>query len=214
MKLGIVGTGAMGQVLYEYALQEGTFDEIFLIEPTEQNPWPQGCLDLIIDFSHPSAIQEIYQYCLEEEGNIPVVLATTGYGMEEELVIRLLERICPVVRKSNFSRGMAVMEELCKVAAERFSSICDIRLSEIHHTKKKDTPSGSAINLCKMVGVGPNDSQKVQSLRMGTVFGEHTVYFALEDEVLEIKHTALSKKIFAIGALEAGKKLINLDLMG
>jgi 4-hydroxy-tetrahydrodipicolinate reductase len=103
---------------------------------------------------------------------------------------------------------MSVMEELCHTAARKLMPDCDIRLLEIHHTKKKDAPSGSAVTLCRMTGLDPEDRELVQSLRMGTVFGEHTVYFAMEDEVLEIKHTALSKRIFAIGALEAGKRLM------
>lgn len=212
MNLGIVGTGAMGSVLFDYALQEGTFENIFMIEPKDSNPWPEEKMDLIIDFSNPKAIETIYDYCRRQGGNIPVVLATTGYGPEEEKIIELLEKICPTDRSSNYSQGVSAMIQLCQQAYTLLENKSDIRLLESHHTKKKDAPSGTAKTLCSAVKLDPEDEDKVVSLRMGTIYGEHSVFFAMEDEIIEIKHTALSKKIFAIGALEAGKKLLGIDL--
>lgn len=208
MNLGIVGTGTMGRVLYEYAREEGSFETIYMIEPKDRNPWPVKPLDLLIDFSHPQALRMIYDYCREQGGNLPVVLATTGYGPEEEELVYLLEKICPVIRRTNFSRGVDAMNQLCRLAAAQIGNCSDIRIYEIHHTKKLDAPSGTAKTLCQVLDIDPQDKTRVQSFRMGTVYGEHTVYFAMEDEVLEIRHTALSKRIFAIGALEAGKKLL------
>ena len=78
MNLGIVGTGVMGSVLFDYAVEEGTFKDIFLIEPKEENSWPEERMDLLIDFSHPAAMKGIYAYCRRQGGTIPVVLATTG----------------------------------------------------------------------------------------------------------------------------------------
>ena len=209
MKLGIVGTGAMGRTMAAHALEEGTFSRIHMIEPTEPGCWPEERLDLIVDFSHPDALEGIYDYCRRQGGGIPVVIATTGYGPQQETLVKLLEKICPVDRSSNYSRGIRIMTELCRLGAETAGDDCDIRLTEVHHTKKKDAPSGTARSLCRILGLNPEDETAVQSLRMGTVYGEHTVYFAMEDEVVEVRHTALSKKIFAIGALEAGKKLMN-----
>jgi 4-hydroxy-tetrahydrodipicolinate reductase len=208
MNLGIVGTGAMGHVLREYAMEEGTFDGFFMIEPTMQNPWPEEKLDLIIDLSHPAAIYGIYDYARQQGGNLPVVLATTGYGPEEEMVIELLSKICPVDRSSNYSAGVRVMEKLCTVACEMVGEKADICITEIHHKKKKDAPSGTALMLNRAAG----DRAAISSLRMGTVFGEHSIYFALEDEVVELRHTALSKRIFAMGALAAGKGLMEREL--
>jgi len=208
MKLFIIGTGTMGRVLHDWALEDGTFDEICCIEPAEDTPWPEEKPDLLIDFSHPAAIHKIYEYCRARGGGIPVVLATTGYGPEEEMVIRLLEKICPLHRSSNYSRGIRMMTELCRLAGSLKPEPCDVRLTETHHTKKLDAPSGTARSLCSILGLDSGDSGCVQSLRMGNVYGEHTVYFAMGDEIVEIKHTALSKKIFAAGALEAGKKLM------
>ena len=208
MNLGIVGTGAMGSVLFDYAVSEGTFQNIFFIEPLEKDSWPEERMDLLIDFSHPSVISQIYDYCRKQGGNIAVVLATTGYGPEEEKLIELLEKICPVSRSANYSKGIAAMMKLCGLGWQLLGDKSDIRILETHHTKKQDAPSGTAVSLCRAVHLDPRDEDKVLSLRMGTICGEHSVFFALEDEVVEIRHTALSKKIFAIGALEAGKRML------
>ena len=177
-----------------------------MIEPLEKK-WPDERADLIIDFSHPKAIQGIYEYAREQGGNIPVVMGTTGQTEEDEEIIRMLERICPLCRKTNFSRGVSVMNKLAeegKKLVEEYG-VCDIKVEEIHHNKKTDAPSGTAKTLCSLLGL---EEKEAVSLRMGTVFGKHKVYFALEDEVIEITHTAYSKKIFVAGAVGEGKKML------
>lgn len=206
MFLIIVGTGAMGKILKECAEKDGSFDKIACVEPLEKS-WPKGKADLIIDFSHPKAIKDVYEYCRDRGGNIPVVIGTTGQGYEEEEIIKLLRKICPVDRKTNFSRGISVLNDLA-AQAKRLLGDCDIGVEEIHHNKKADSPSGTAKTLCHILDI---PCEKATSHRLGTVFGQHKIYFALEDEVVEITHTAYSKKIFAIGAIEAGKNMIKID---
>ena len=209
MNLGIVGTGAMGQVLLNCAKADPEIEQIHMIEPTQKESWPEAKVDLLIDFSHPQAICAIYEYCRACGGNIPVVLATTGYGKEDEEIIRMLHKICPIDRRTNFSQGIAAMNELAELGAKRLGGKADVRVAEAHHTKKIDAPSGTARSLCHHLGIEEKDyPDHVASLRMGNVFGQHTVYFAMEDEVLEIRHTAYSKRIFALGALEAGKQMV------
>ena len=100
---------------------------------------------------------------------------------------------------------------MAEQGAQLVGDVADIRVFEAHHTKKKDAPSGTAKTLCSCLGIPDEDyPEKTAVLRMGPVPGEHTVYFAMEDEVLEITHRAFSKKIFAIGALEAGKELMGI----
>ena len=211
MKLAIVGTGAMGKVLRQYAVEEGTFETIFFIEPTDENTWPSEKPDLLIDFSNPGAINSIYDFCRKQGGGFAVVLATTGYGPQEWEIIKLIQKICPLVQTNNFSRGVEVMNRMAEQGAQLLGDVADIRVFEAHHTKKKDAPSGTAKTLCSCLGIPDEDyTEKTAVLRMGTVPGEHTVYFAMEDEVLEITHRAFSKKIFAIGALEAGKELMGI----
>ena len=208
-RLVIVGTGAMGRTLRELAEEEGDFAEIAMVEPMDESPWPAWKADLLIDFSHPKAILGIYEYCRSFGGGIPVVLATTGYGTEEEEIIKLLSKICKVERSSNFSQGISAVNELVKLAAKLLEGKADIRLFESHHTLKKDAPSGTCKTLCQYAGVSPEEyDEKVAFLRMGNLCGEHSVFFAMEDELIEIRHIAYSKKIFAAGALSAGKKMI------
>lgn len=206
MFLMIVGTGAMGKTVSRCAEEDPFFDKIVSVEPTEKN-WPEEKADLIIDFSHPKAIKGIYEYCREKGGNIPVVIGTTGQTGEDEEIIRLLSRICPVERRANYSRGIQAMAEMALLARKLLPE-SGIGIEEVHHTKKKDMPSGTAKTLCSMLDV-PVSS--VASLRLGNVTGEHKVCFALEDEMLEITHRAFSKRIFAKGAIEAGKRMIKID---
>lgn len=219
MKLGIIGTGKMGKILYQCAEEDGSFDEIFCIEPVLSTSWPSEKMDLLIDFSNPEAIYDIYKYCRQQGGNIPLVLATTGYEASHREIIRLIQKICPVIEKTNFSKGVELMNKLASYACELLESgsegdersSVDIRISETHHKLKKDSPSGTAITLCSKVGITPEEyEEKVAVLRMGSIFGEHAVYFAMEDEVLEIRHRAYSKRIFALGALEEGKRLAGI----
>ena len=188
------------------AQEEGFFEDIYMVEPLKNN-WPDQKASAIIDFSHPRAINGIYEYCKRQNGNIPVVIGTTGQGPEEEYVIELLEKICPVVKKSNFSRGIHALNKVVELCNRTLTG-SDVVICETHHTNKKDAPSGTAKTLCDILGVPYVDAL---SMRMGTVPGEHTVRFALPDEVIEIKHTAFSKKIFAKGALEEAKLLIKID---
>ena len=103
------------------------------------------------------------------------------------------------------------MNRLAEQGARLLGDAADIRVMESHHTRKKDAPSGTAKTLCSCIGIPESEyPEKTAVLRMGTVPGEHTVYFAMEDEVLEITHRAYSKRIFAIGALEAGKELLGI----
>ena len=206
MFLIIVGTGAMGQSVMECAKEDGTFDKIYMVEPLENN-WPNQKADAIVDFSNPKAIKGIYDYCQKFNGNIPVIIGTTGQSSEEDYIIELLEKICPVVKKSNFSRGVNALNEIADKCHDLLPS-SDIVISETHHTMKKDSPSGTAKTLCDVLNL---PYENVLSMRIGTMPGEHVVRFALEDEIIELKHTAFSKKIFAKGAIEVTKLLIKID---
>jgi 4-hydroxy-tetrahydrodipicolinate reductase len=210
MYLIIVGNGQMGRIIKGCAEEDKAFDKIEIVEPLD-NKWPEEKADVIIDFSHHSAIKDIYEYCRVKGGNIPVVIGTTGQDETDEEVIKQLEKICPVERKSNFSRGIFMMNKLAEKAKDLIKEeqkySWDISIEEIHHTKKKDSPSGTAKTLCSILG---EPWENVAAIRMGNVFGEHKIYLAAEDEVIEISHRAYSKKIFALGAIEVAKKMMSL----
>jgi 4-hydroxy-tetrahydrodipicolinate reductase len=174
--------------------------------------------DLVLDFSHPNSIDKIIEYCISK--GIALVVATTGLSQSQyELLAKTSNKI-PVFQSANMSYGVAVTVELCKNAAKTLGKDFDIEIIEKHHNEKKDAPSGTALMIAKEINSTLNNNlefiydrhQKgarkpiemgIYSLRGGTIPGEHIITFAGKDEIIEIKHTALSRKIFAEGAIKA-----------
>ena len=154
-----------------------------------------------------------------------LVTGTTGYTKTEEKKFQGLVNGRKVLRSFNMSIGINLMKNLIKAASKNISSQSDIEIVEIHHNKKKDIPSGTAISLAKSVQEGFKGIAKFSyreenknkargkneigfaSIRGGDVIGEHTVYFFLNGERIELKHIASSRKIFSVGALKAASWL-------
>lgn len=229
MKVILSGyNGTMGQVLKNY-IQESTDLEIVagvggaVLEesfPTYTSyEGLEKIADVIIDFSHHAGTKDLVDYALRTETK--VVVATTGHTKEElELIDELATKV-PVVYAGNYSLGVNVLVELVKKASELLAGY-DIEVIEKHHNKKVDAPSGTAKMLVnavkdeeqyKKVYGRHGDSKRsekeigIHAVRGGTIVGEHEVLFAGEDEVIEIKHTALSKKMFAKGSVTAARWL-------
>lgn len=218
MNLTIVGTGTMGRIVRDMALQNPGFENVYSIEPAlGETPADGPEPDVIIDFSHPDALADICKYAAEKQGRVGVVFATTGYSEEDEEKIRALSALAPVIKSSNFSYGIHCMKKITEYASSLLGESSDIEIIEKHHNLKVDAPSGTAVSLADVCDPGHERQRKygrygeekrkneigIHSIRGGTIFGEHTVIFAMKDEVVELKHTAFSKKIFAKGALNA-----------
>lgn len=179
--------------------------------------------DVIIDFSHPSLLRPIAQYAVRTQ--TPVVLATTGYSADDEEYVREIAKDVAVFRSMNMSYGVHAMRQIVRLAAQLLGNSCDIELIEAHHNQKADAPSGTAKMLLTtmqdaleqpptiihgregIVGKRPAGEIAVHAVRGGTIPGEHTVLFAGCDELIQIRHIALSKKIFAQGAIKAARFL-------
>jgi len=178
-----------------------------------------GHSDVIIDFSHVSALSGVLSYALKKK--IPVVIATTGHSPEQkETIYSAAERI-PIFFTSNMSLGVSLMAELAKTAARILGNLFDVEIVEKHHKHKLDAPSGTALSLAEAISsVRPDLDTNVysrqqerrerganeigiSSVRGGSIVGEHEIIFAGLDEVLEIRHTAYSRAIFATGAVKA-----------
>ena len=179
--------------------------------------------DVIIDFSNPANLDMIIDY--SKKTKKPVVFATTGYTEEQLEKINELSKTSPVLRSANFSLGVILLNRLVKEATPILKDF-DIEIIEAHHNKKVDSPSGTAKMLLNSVvdatgyeavygrvGYSPRKKTEigVHSLRGGTVVGEHEVNYYGVDEVISLKHSAHSKKIFAVGAIKAAKWLVNKD---
>ena len=194
-----------------------TPNDIFPIyyEPKELTENP----DVIIDFSHPSALDDLIEYGLST--GTPIVFATTGYSDEQINKIKKAAEQIPVFFTFNMSLGINLLIKLAKTATEILGGQFDIEVVEKHHNQKIDAPSGTAIMLANSINevldnnchyIYDRHSQRkkrenseigIHSIRGGTIVGEHDVIFAGRDEVITLSHSAASKEVFAVGAVNA-----------
>ncbi len=179
--------------------------------------------DVIIDFSHHSTLDDVLSYALENA--TPLVIATTGYNDDELNKINEASKVIPIFHSSNMSLGVNVLLKLVKEASKMLPNF-DIEIIEKHHNKKVDAPSGTAIMVANAIkdvlvdveynygryGRECKRNEKeigIHAIRGGTIVGEHTAIYAGADEIVELKHTAQSKDIFANGSITAAKYLVN-----
>lgn len=189
-----------------------------------------GEADAIIDFSSPKALNGLLAFATERK--VPVVLATTGYSEEQLAQIDEASKIVPIFRSANMSLGINVVLDLIKRAAAILGESCDIEIVERHHNRKVDAPSGTALMLADAAREGldydveynygrherrtprPKNEIGISAVRGGTIVGVHEVIFAGRDEVIEIRHEAQSREIFASGAVKAAKYLTTVSQPG
>lgn len=181
--------------------------------------------DVIIDFSSPENIDEMFSYAIEKK--LPIVLCTTGLSEEDINMVLETSKKVPILRSANMSVGIntviKLLQEAAKVLAEKDF---DIEIIEKHHNQKVDAPSGTALLIAdamnevldneysykydRTVDRQKRDKKEIGILpvRGGSIIGDHEVIFAGLDEVIEIKHIAYSRVIFAKGAVYAAKYLV------
>ncbi len=180
--------------------------------------------DVIIDFSVPAATLLILEYAAKN--HIPIVIATTGFSDEEEKIIETYSKQIPIFKSANMSYDIMIMKKLLQWLAPLLKDT-DIEITETHHNRKIDSPSGTAQMLANSINdtLGNhlycqynrhNERKKrdkneigINSIRGGNIVGEHVVQFFGEFETFELKHTSYSRKVFAEGALKAAKFLVN-----
>lgn len=160
---------------------------------------------VVMDFSYPPGHDEAAAFA--GENKFPLISGTTGLSQKQFDNMRELAKQVPVLYSSNFSYGIIVMKTLLKEASALLGD-WDVELVETHHNEKKDKPSGTAVTLCNTMKEVLGDREiGVHSLRGGTVPGIHQAQFFGVDEVIEIKHTAISRRIFAEGACMTIEKM-------
>jgi len=176
-------------------------------------------IDVIVDFSHPSALDGMLEFALRTK--TPAVICTTGLTPAQvEQIDRAAETI-PIFYSANMSIGVSLVMDLCRRAAKTLQGGFDIEIIEKHHNQKVDAPSGTALAIADAISAELDsepdytygrdvDSGKrekseigIHAVRGGTIVGEHSVIFAGLDEVIEIKHSAMSKEVFTAGAVRA-----------
>lgn len=227
--------GKMGQVISRLAEMD---DELkiaagFDINDIRKNQYPvfkdfKKCdvkVDVIIDFSNPDAFSPLLEYAVLKK--IPLVMATTGLSQTQYKSLETASQQIPVFSSANMSLGVNLVIDLVKRASKTLESNFDIEIVEKHHNQKIDAPSGTALAIADSINSILEQKQEyvydrhsrrkkrskreigIHAVRGGTIVGEHTVIFAGNDEIIEIKHSAMSKDIFGVGALRAAKFLYN-----
>ena len=177
-----------------------------------------GNADVIIDFSHHSALPSLLSYAKKTQ--TPLVVATTGHTEDELAQMKQAANEVAIFHSGNFSIGINLLVNLAKQAARTLGVDFDIEIVEKHHNKKLDAPSGTALMIANAVAEEREESEYVydrhsvrkareqseigiHSVRGGTIVGEHEIIFAGNNEVVSISHSAASREIFATGALRA-----------
>ena len=217
MKVIIHGTGVMSSILKEVIEKDGEFEITgFADDFTNEKG------DMIIDFSHFSRLSDMIDYGVKN--NIPMVIGTTGY--DETMLTKIIEASShvPIVLSSNTCIGINLMNEILAKLAPQLRNF-DIEIIETHHNRKVDSPSGTAKSLYNIIndaldnemsfvngrsGLHVRDKKEIwiHSLRGGSVIGDHSVIFYGDDEIVEIRHSSTSRRIFANGAIKAAKFLL------
>jgi 4-hydroxy-tetrahydrodipicolinate reductase len=215
MKIALLGYGRMGKEIEKIAVSRG--HEI-VIKKDVGDVIDINLADVAIDFSVPTSAFNNITDCMKNQ--VPVVCGTTGWlDKYEEAISICKENNSAFLYASNFSLGVNIFFELNKQLAKMMSGVKDysIELEEIHHTKKLDAPSGTAITIAE--GIIENTSKKdwelgekaseenipIVAKRIPEVPGTHTVWYNSEVDSIEIKHTAHSRKGFALGAVVAAE---------
>ena len=226
--------GKMGQVIAQILAsdEEAKISFGFDINTEMKNSFPvynnidniKEKADVIIDFSHPAMLESIIKY--SKVTKTPAVIATTGISDAGIKDIDELSKEVAVFRSANMSLGINLLINLVKKAAPLLEGNFDIEIIEKHHNQKIDAPSGTALMLADAINESLSDECEyvydrhsvrkkrgkteigLHAVRGGTIVGEHDVIFAGNDEIVELKHTATSKDVFAEGAIKAAKFLV------
>lgn len=230
MKIIITGaTGRMGQKMQEAAHETGT-EVAALVSPdfakTESPNYQNineysGTADCVVDFSNHLGTVELLDWCVKK--NVPIVVATTGHTEEEKQAIETASKKIAVFYSGNMSLGIATLCDVARRVASAFPK-ADIEIMEVHHNKKLDAPSGTALMLANALkdvradalfaigrsGNCPRQKNEIgiQSIRMGNIVGIHEIMISTGSETITLKHEAHDRKLFADGAIEAAKFLL------
>lgn len=223
--------GKMGQVITRLVSEDSECEISagFDINTSVDNSYPvyknpdefSGEADVVIDFSHPSCLTNLLNYCIKRK--LPVIIATTGLTAEQKEEMADAAREIPVFFSANMSLGINLLIALAKKATALLEGNFDIEIVERHHNQKLDAPSGTALAIADAIdetlsfpaeyvydrhAVRKKRSKTeigLHAVRGGTIVGDHEVIFAGTDEVIELKHSAHSKEVFAVGAVKAAK---------
>lgn len=244
IKVGILGsTGRVGSLLIDDLLNDSeakvgavhVFDKLTRVLPedtvvTNDMKVLFDSSDVIIDFSAPAATEALLTEVVENGGNKPLVIATTGFNKHQQNLLLEASKIVPILYATNMSLGVAVLNKLVALASKTLRDF-DIEIVEQHHRHKVDSPSGTALTLAEhaasardldldevrisgrdgQIGARTKDEIAVMALRGGDIVGRHTVGLYNDGEFLELNHTATARNTFSKGAIKVAKWIIGKE---
>ncbi len=244
IKVGIVGsTGRVGSLLIDDLKndKEAVLSAIHVFDKLEKSI-PENTVvtnsmkvllenvDVVIDFSAPTATEELLTQIIEEGIRKPLVIATTGFSKHQQNLLVEASKLVPILYSTNMSLGVAVLNKLVALASKTLADF-DIEIVEQHHRYKVDSPSGTALTLAEHaarardleldkvrvsgrdgdIGARTKDEIGVMSLRGGDIVGRHTVGLYNDGEFIELHHTATARNTFSKGAIKVAKWLIGKE---
>ena len=225
-RIGIIGSdGAMGHALAA-VISDGGHEVSGGIDRGGSAERLADASDVLVDFSAPGALDANLHAAIG--AGIPIVIGTTGLEQRHHTAIDDAARAVPVLQTGNTSLGVTLLAHLVREAAARLGPDWDIEILEMHHRRKVDAPSGTALLLGEAAAAGRGIALAEHSergrdghtgartpgaigfaaLRGGTVAGEHSVILAGEEERITLAHSAENRSIFARGAVRAAEWLI------
>lgn len=221
--------GRMGQAISKIVAEDENAEIVagLDINTIMENPYPvytnpEECTedaDVVVDFSHPSALNGLLNFA--EKRKLPIVVATTGLSEEEKKNLKDISEKIPVFFSANMSLGINLLIELAKKAETVLGEGFDVEIVERHHNQKLDAPSGTALAIADAISDTMQTPAEfvydrhavrrkrrkneigIHAVRGGTIAGDHDVIFAGLNEVIEIKHSAASREVFAVGSVRA-----------
>ncbi|MDD6795731.1 MAG: 4-hydroxy-tetrahydrodipicolinate reductase [Clostridiaceae bacterium] len=230
--------GKMGKMIVECSKQ---FPDLEIVAGIDKFPSETGFpifkstddvnidYDVLLDFSRADALNGLIN--LTEKTKKPLVICSTGFSDEDLKLISEKSKTLPLFRSANMSLGINLINSLLKKVAPLLYGNYDIEIVEKHHNQKVDSPSGTAILLADTIKESLNDETKyvygrqghhkreqneigIHAIRGGSIVGDHDVIFAGTGEVIELTHKAISREVFAVGALKACEYMSNVTKAG
>ena len=164
-------------------------------------------ISAVIDFSSPEGLTACINFCIEN--SIPLISGTTGLSAEQLETLRTAKKFIPILLASNMSLGVSNLKSSIEQYLLSISTPSKCKIIEIHHTNKKDSPSGTAIEIKSFLENLPGSKIDglidVHSYRIGNIFGIHRIIFENAEGITTFQHIANSRNIFARGAIKAAK---------
>lgn len=228
--------GRMGQVMTRVASGRDDIKIVSGVDVSQdkiENDYPvfknifdvMADADVAIDFSNVKGLPVLIEYCVKKK--LPVVVCTTGLSDADKKMLQDASGETAVLTSANMSIGVNLILNLVKTAVRALDDSFDIEIIEKHHRGKADSPSGTALAIADSINSVLDEKKEyvygrhsttqkrtsgeigIHSIRGGNIVGDHSIIFAGTGEVIEINHSAISRDVFAVGALQAARFLYN-----